>query len=40
VIGHISSWDIRGEDFVSSEQPIDAFFAEAGAKWGMVARAD
>ncbi len=33
MIGHISSWDVREEDFVPSEQPIDAILAEA---WGKV----
>ncbi len=33
MIGCISSWDVRGEDFVLSEQPIDAILAEA---WGKV----
>ncbi len=33
MIGCISSWDVRGEYFVSSEQPIDAILVEA---WGKV----
>ncbi len=33
MIGRISSWDVWGEDFVLSEQPIDAILAEA---WGKV----
>ncbi len=34
MIGRISSWDVRGEDFVPSEQLIDAILAEAWDKVG------
>jgi hypothetical protein len=33
VISCISSWDVWGEDFFLSEQPIDAILVEA---WGKV----
>ncbi len=33
MIGGITSWDVWGEDFVPSEQPINAILAEA---WGKV----
>ncbi len=34
MIGCISSWDVWGEDFVSSEQPIDSILVEAWSKVG------
>ncbi len=38
MIGCISSWDVWGEDFVLSEQPIDGILAEAWSKVGYGGR--